>query len=418
MTVFSRILLSVSGVLVVTMLPLPSRAASVSFHDLWPMHEAYDAAMYLGEHGIVQGYSDGTFRPDAFVNRAEFAKILEESIPEAILGTELCPLIADGEPIFRDVLAKDDTWYWLYVCMLHARRIIDGYPDGTFRPSEHISFAEAAKIIFGADHLGENGILSVTSAKSDPWYKVYVEYLSMRRAIPPSIRSFDQKITRGEMAEMMYRLRTAETRKPSTTYVDISSATQDEPVVQSHPPSYYGLPEPDTTSEIIQKGTDKFLFNSSIHLSYCNTLLIHDQSLSCDAYRATYAPHVRLMPSDPSAEDIRVDIEYYSQITADHLDALREESKKLPVAVKNIGKSTVYGVYSPMGSYYFWVNKNRTIIVSAEPYCLPSVLENLSTGQVQEGYEIAPQSIPIIIQQCAALDDITAMYVQKLPSDL
>ena len=42
-------------------------------------HEQSDAIYYLRDQGIIEGYGDGTFKPEAKINRAEFLKIVAES---------------------------------------------------------------------------------------------------------------------------------------------------------------------------------------------------------------------------------------------------------------------------------------------------------------------------------------------------
>ena len=104
-------------------------------------------------------------------------------------------------------------WYFDYVCVAKHENIIGGYPDGSFKPAQEINFVEAAKIIGLA--------MGLRSETTDPWYKGYVDVLAAKNAIPVSITMFDQKITRGEMSEMIYRLRSEVTNLSSHTYSDL-----------------------------------------------------------------------------------------------------------------------------------------------------------------------------------------------------
>ena len=89
--------------------------------------------------GIVEGYEDGTFLPDAPINRAEALKIL-------LKATELEEL---EEPFavqkFSDV--PEGAWFAPYVKRLVEYAIVEGFEDGTFRPEQHITRAEASKIL-------------------------------------------------------------------------------------------------------------------------------------------------------------------------------------------------------------------------------------------------------------------------------
>jgi hypothetical protein len=156
-------------------------------------HRYQNSINYSFISGIVQGYPDGTFRPDLTINRAEFTKILVEaySDQDAEIARADC---------FSDV--PEDAWFSPYVCTAKNQGIVQGYPDGTFRPADNINFAEAAKIIFEA--IGPDDF----NGQVDPevWYKNYVDYLEIKRAIPTSITEFANQITRAEMTELIYRL--------------------------------------------------------------------------------------------------------------------------------------------------------------------------------------------------------------------
>ena len=121
----------------------------------------------------------------------EFTKI----IVEAVMEVNTSDLSLEGLS-FSDIEAGQ--WYNPYVRAAVEAGIIDGYPDGTFRPGDLINFAEASKIIV------EGFERSVGS--DDVWYIPYVQELANSAAIPTSIDSYNVDVTRGEMAEMVYRL--------------------------------------------------------------------------------------------------------------------------------------------------------------------------------------------------------------------
>lgn len=178
---------------------LVSNVLSTTFSDVPSSHPNYDAIDYLLTEKVIEGYSDGTFRPDNLINRAEFTKIITESY---------FPGQAVGANCFPDVGTE---WFAKYVCFNKFRNFITGYPDGTFRPANEINFVETAKILVNL-----NGAL--VTLDPEVWYRPYVQNLAAAGAIPLSINSFDQKITRGEMAEMLYRLKIGLSIKSSKTY--------------------------------------------------------------------------------------------------------------------------------------------------------------------------------------------------------
>ncbi len=169
-----------------------------SFSDVALEDENYVAIDYLRTNNIVKGYDDGTFKSENKINRAEFLKIVleaSENLNSAAL--EVAP--HDGlTNCFKDV---KDQWFATYVCVASKEGIVKGYADGYFRPEKEINFVEAAKIVANVLEL------QVGKEAADNWYKPYVDALDGESAIPKSISGFDHKLTRGEMAELVWRIK-------------------------------------------------------------------------------------------------------------------------------------------------------------------------------------------------------------------
>ena len=182
------------------------------FTDLSHDHVYAEAVYYLRGEGVLEGYEDGTFKADNTINRAEFLKIVIETWYDPILIQE-CSI--PSEVHFSDVGYTD--WYAPYVCIGARDGILHGYPDGTFRAGNTINFVEAAKIL-------ANLLSPEELHDCNPWFKNYVNYLADMNGIPLSIQAFDQEITRGEMAEMVFRNRTGRTDRPSQTYKLLSGS--------------------------------------------------------------------------------------------------------------------------------------------------------------------------------------------------
>lgn len=186
-----------------------------AFTDVPTNSVYFEGIEYLRTQNVLRGYLDGTFRPTARINRAEFLKFV---INPLILDTNdmsscVKNSVSDTASIvfFSDV--QKDAWYATEVCYAKTNYLIDGYPDGTFKPGDSINFAEAAKIISNVFSLQiEN------EATGEFWYRPYVQRLSDLKAIPTSIKRFDQILTRGEMAEIVFRLKADREDKASTSF--------------------------------------------------------------------------------------------------------------------------------------------------------------------------------------------------------
>jgi len=210
------------GIVAVLAVVFSSSITLAAFPDVSSTHDNFDAIEYVQAQGIVAGYPDGTFKPNQKINRAEFTKIIMEAA---------FPGISKGSDCFPDVLKE---WFAKYICEAKLKNIIGGYPDGTFRPDQDISFVEAAKIIVLT--------LGYEVGADDVWFKPFVDALAERNAIPLSITDFNQYITRGEMAEMIYRLKADITDKPSTSYNKLAGIVE-EPKVDIIPEDE--IPPPD-----------------------------------------------------------------------------------------------------------------------------------------------------------------------------
>lgn len=195
--------LSVVSVLALaaTLLP-PVTADAAAFTDVRAGAQFSTAIEALKNKGVVEGYADGSFQPDVGINRAEFLKIVLESRDADA---------SEGAGCFPDVGTE---WFARFVCTAKNEGIIAGYPDGRFRPDQRISFVEAAKILslaFGQSPRSSGG----------EWYEGYARALEDSRAIPTTITKLDKDVTRGEMAEMLWRLTEEKTDQPTKGLLNI-----------------------------------------------------------------------------------------------------------------------------------------------------------------------------------------------------
>jgi hypothetical protein len=114
----------------------PYAPAIPTFNDVPPPSTFYPYVEAAVLHGVITGYPDGTFRPGNDVTRAQAAKIL-------VLG-KIWPLVSPPDPTFVDVPLGD--WAYNYVETAAQHAIINGYPDGTYRPALPVSRAQLSKM--------------------------------------------------------------------------------------------------------------------------------------------------------------------------------------------------------------------------------------------------------------------------------
>jgi uncharacterized protein YkwD len=195
--------------------PLGS-AAAIGFTDIAPTSPHADAIFYLKSKDVISGYKDGTFRPDRTLNRAEFVKILTT----LFVSTDDIDTCSRRVHVrFRDV--PQSSWFAPFVCAAKEAEFIDGLDDGTFHPADTLTIAEAAKILDAAFKI------EVTGTDAKMWYRPYTAALAAKNAIPSDVEATGQALTRGAMAEMLYRLREKITDQPSKTGDALNAAMCD-----------------------------------------------------------------------------------------------------------------------------------------------------------------------------------------------
>ena len=110
-------------------------AITTTFSDVADEAWYATAVKTLASLGMMDGYPDGTFRPDAPITRAEFATVA--------LAFAYDP--ASASCSYTDVNAN--AWYYTYVAQATTYGWIGGYPDDSFRPNNSITRAEVAVIV-------------------------------------------------------------------------------------------------------------------------------------------------------------------------------------------------------------------------------------------------------------------------------
>jgi len=130
------------AVLTASLLALPAQAAAPAnrFHDLGDNSAAMSVES-LRLLGVMDGFADGSFRPNAQLTRAQFCKMV------------VCALNAEDElGLYRTVTIYPDVkpshWAAAYINMASkGKNAISGYSDGKFYPDRTVTLGQAATIL-------------------------------------------------------------------------------------------------------------------------------------------------------------------------------------------------------------------------------------------------------------------------------
>lgn len=143
----------IAWILIVLILPLDVFAKAWTFTDVTPKFRAYDEIKYVVDQQMMNGRTHTKFAPDAYVTRAEAAAVIGRSLHLPNIKTNTG---------FKDVSAHHH--FSGYIREMVDRKILAGYPDGTFRPNEPLTRGQMAMMI-GRAHFNQfSGSVSVAAS--------------------------------------------------------------------------------------------------------------------------------------------------------------------------------------------------------------------------------------------------------------
>ncbi|MGE5656978.1 MAG: S-layer homology domain-containing protein [Actinomycetota bacterium] len=209
-------------------------------------HWAKECIVTLGERSLVKGYSDGTFRPEAALTRAEFASLMVGAFGKS-------PEVQKAVT-FKDV--PKNHWAWQFIQTVSKKRFFSGYPDGTFRPEQPILRVDAITVIASALNLPipKSPEATLKDAFDDvaeiPNYAKNVMAAATQMAIVinyPNVRKLspNQSATRGEVAALLCRALKIYTVPDPYIAVSIAGNIAPRPIFDRTPEiieSYFGFP--------------------------------------------------------------------------------------------------------------------------------------------------------------------------------
>lgn len=163
-------------------------------------HWAQKSIEQMYSYKIVNGFEDGTFRPENSVTRAEYIKMIV-----GILGLE-----EKTVDLFEDVKSTD--WYAPYIGGAYSSNLVQGLTKTTFAPNNTISRQDAAVIVYraiaekldvnsSAPQFGDEGEIA-------PYAKEAVKLLSASGLLNGSSGNFNPRsnMTRAETATFLLRI--------------------------------------------------------------------------------------------------------------------------------------------------------------------------------------------------------------------
>ena len=143
----------------------------LSFQDIPDQHWAKRRIELAATAGLIEGFPDGTFRPDRDLSRAELSAIIIRNE-----GTPL-PSVAARDKIFKDLAGTH--WAARYIKVANDKQLVRGYLDGTFRANNPITKAETVTLAVRYNRLA-GGSTFIRPVAESPFLDVPIRHWASR----------------------------------------------------------------------------------------------------------------------------------------------------------------------------------------------------------------------------------------------
>lgn len=155
---------------------------------------------FLGQMGIIEGTSDNVFSPNNALTRAEYLKMVFLAFGHTI---------EKGSYTGQYYDLSSSHWAADLIATATDLDIINGYVDGSFKPDQQITYAEAIKIAaratncnFWDSDLQEHGVINQTWSKN--WFEGYMQWASDNGIYNPDGNDPNYKMVRWNGAKLTY----------------------------------------------------------------------------------------------------------------------------------------------------------------------------------------------------------------------
>ena len=181
----------------VLLLGIAPFALASSYKDVSSTYRFYEEVTYLNEKGIISGFQEGTFRPDIAVTRAQAAIMIGRAL--GLDGTK-------QNTKFPDV--SENSVASGYIQSAVNAGIIQGFPDGTFKPNQSVTRGQLAIFLSRAFNLQETAKVSFKDVSSTSAAYPYIGKILARGITAGYMDNTykpDQAVTRGQFSAFMAR---------------------------------------------------------------------------------------------------------------------------------------------------------------------------------------------------------------------
>ncbi|MFS0782043.1 S-layer homology domain-containing protein [Bacillus sp. 1P06AnD] len=174
--------------------------AHVTYKDVPATYSFYEEIESMSDLGVITGYPDGTFKPGQSVTRAQAAIMIGRAISE---DGEEAPKAATK---FKDVSPSSVASG--YIKQAADAGIIQGFPDGSYKPEQKVTRGQMAIFLSRAFELTESDKVTFKDVSPSSAAYPYIGkliYADITAGYPDNTYKPDQAVTRGQFAAFMDR---------------------------------------------------------------------------------------------------------------------------------------------------------------------------------------------------------------------
>ncbi|WP_181346840.1 S-layer homology domain-containing protein [Thalassobacillus sp. CUG 92003] len=281
----------------------------------------------LIEADIMEGFNDGTFRPENNVTRAQFTTFVVRALDLQLSEESVGEIASSEDNQYSDV--SPERWYYPYVVAASEEGVIDGYPDGTFQPEGKIERQDMAMIMMNAAEL--KGVVSSKDStyqfedrnKIGSYAVEAVKRLTSLEVI--NGKKIDGKLyfapkdntTRGETAAVINRLLTVlDPPEEDHPYSVASISEEKDPVIHGRYDTYDKAVQNASGEQVVLKGNNIVWINNGKGVSNAFTNLYNTKNFSTAPTYMTSGVELKLLDIGEDWAQVRLnDTEGYVRLS-------------------------------------------------------------------------------------------------------
>lgn len=162
--------------------------------------ELRDAIQNLYGQGVINGYTDGTFKPNSSITKEEFSSMFLNMMDYTLVTTE--------QSKFKDV--ANDRWSKNIIMTLNKLGIITGQDDGNFGALKNVALGEACTIFTRSKSIAQVPNANLKHVKTNHWANDYISAMVLNGYVKDTdsfytANSQNRSLTRGEVAIILNR---------------------------------------------------------------------------------------------------------------------------------------------------------------------------------------------------------------------